>query len=227
MVGHVRRGALTARFGVRGARPRRSVRHAAPLQATDVEYVTKSPAIFPSDGPLVAASFQLADSDKMKSCCHGEGEGRGILNCGCKFSTCTCLRQDEILSPQRDTMESCCHGEPSRTSSCNMLSVNSWHVPVRCGHECAALRQNGRFASGNLLHRRKGMDDFFHGQLALGCLVDIGSGVAAGAVVRVETGEHSLPARVHLHADKRITYRQIVGMQSRIFNGKLSHQPAG
>ena len=57
----------------------------------------------------VGASFQLAHPfDKMKSCRH-KRDGEQVLNCGCKFShvgasfpTCTCLRHDEILSPQGD-----------------------------------------------------------------------------------------------------------------------------
>jgi len=44
-------------------------------QVFNVECITKSPAIFSSDGPLVAASFQRAEFDKMKSC-------------GSKFPTC-------------------------------------------------------------------------------------------------------------------------------------------
>ena len=44
-----------------------------PLQATDVESVTKSPAIASSDGLFVGASFQRAHAfDTMKSCRHGE-----------------------------------------------------------------------------------------------------------------------------------------------------------
>ena len=39
-----------------------------------------------------------------------------VFPCGCEFSTCTCLRQDEILSPQGgrsfDTIPSCRHREP-------------------------------------------------------------------------------------------------------------------
>ena len=40
-----------------------------------------------------------------------------VVPCGCKFSTCTCLQQDEILLPQRDTRQ---HDEivlPQRTPS--------------------------------------------------------------------------------------------------------------
>jgi len=59
-----------------------------PLQATNVESITKSPAIVPSDGPLVAERFSV---------------WLQVFNLQ--------NRQDEISSPQRDTMESCRHGE--------------------------------------------------------------------------------------------------------------------
>ena len=72
-----------------------------PAPATNVEYVTKLPAIMSSDGPLVAARFQRAEFDKMESRRHRET----------RWNLVATKRQDGISSPQKDTMKSCRHGE--------------------------------------------------------------------------------------------------------------------
>ena len=50
---------------------------ASVMMPADIDFVissgvAKTPAISSSGGPLVAASFQRADSDKMESCRHNE-----------------------------------------------------------------------------------------------------------------------------------------------------------
>ena len=61
-----------------------------------------------SPGPtlLWQRVFQLAESCGCK-----------LSHVGASFPTCTCLQQDEILSPQGDTMKSCLLGERGSTLS--------------------------------------------------------------------------------------------------------------
>ncbi len=65
------------------------------------------------------------------------------------------------------------------------------------------------------------------GLLTLRRFVDVGGGVAAGAVVGVEPRKHIRPVGVHLHIDEGGTDRQILRVQPGILDRKLPHQPAG
>jgi len=166
MVSHVRRGAPTARFGIRGARPRFFV--GAGFQPVGAGF------------PMWVRVFQLALAfDKMKSCRH---KRRGCelspvgasfqlahafdtmeivspqrevgasfpIPCGCEFPTCTCLRHDgSRVATKRERGSRKREGGPSAFCGCTFSPDGV--RPARAGNRPTdSAEEPGRQPAGRL-----------------------------------------------------------------------------
>ena len=106
-----------------------------PVSATNVEYVTKSPAIFNEIAPFGAARFQRAVST------------RGFF-VGASFQRAHAFQQDEILLPQETRWRSCRHRggrdgierEEPAPVSCGGFAGRARSCLLLTSANCSALR---------------------------------------------------------------------------------------